>query len=427
MSEKTPNEQTKPKRPQPKSRIMTNEQTVKCYADAWEAKSLGKPIGWSSSLFPQEICAALDIPVLYPESNCASLSARHYGDKLIERAEGSMGVPSGICSYARMNLGYVDSFGDKNYPADPAMPLPDFLLIASNSCTQLRKWFEMLSKRLNIPLFYIDCLYNYYEESPSAHKIQYLRSQIENYISKMEKFSGKKLDPDAFLNAQKRANQNTKLFSEIMRLNANKPAPLDGFDLFNYMSCLVFARCKESSTEILHQLKSEIEEHLANGTTTFRGEREEFRIHWEGIACWPNLSFTLRTLSKYNINANISGYVTAFSDVIYEPGDMDDMARVYQTCSTNSYSAVSLMEKRVKTMKDYQCDGMLCHINRSCKQQVFNILAGRDIVVKELDLPIAFFDGDQSDARAFSEAQYETRIQSLKEIMQERKGASSNA
>lgn len=413
--------QQKPKKPQPLSRIMIKDQTAKIYSDAWEAKSRGEPIAWSTSLFPQEVCAALGVPVLYPESNCAALSARRYGEKFIGHAEGKLGFPSGICSYARINLGYVDTFGNEEFPADPAMPLPDFLLCVSNSCTQLRKWFEILSERLHIPLFYIDCLFNYYEEEPSEYKIKYVRSQIEKYIADLEKFLGRKLDPDKFLEVQKRGVHNTKLFNEIIRLNERKPSPLNGFDLFNYMSCMVFARCTEYTTEILHQLRSEIEEHIANNTSTFKGE-EEYRIHWEGIACWPNLSFTLKTLNKYNVNAVINGYVVAFS-VIYEPGNMDDMARAYQTCSTNSVTAAGLMQKRIKTMKDFGVDGMLCHINHSCKQLSFNIMAGRDMVTEELGVPIAFFDGDQADGRVFSEAQYETRVQSLVEIMRERKGA----
>ena len=37
----------------------------------------------------------------------------------------------------------------------------------------------------DIPLFFIDCLFNYYEEEPAPHRIKYLRSQIENYIKNM--------------------------------------------------------------------------------------------------------------------------------------------------------------------------------------------------------------------------------------------------
>ena len=104
----------KPKKPLPKSRQMMNEQTAKCYADAWAAKKRGEPVGWSTAIFPQEICETFGVPVLYPENNCASVSAKHMGDQFISHSEGELGYPINICSYARLNLGIADTFDDPN-------------------------------------------------------------------------------------------------------------------------------------------------------------------------------------------------------------------------------------------------------------------------------------------------------------------------
>ena len=40
---------------------------------------------------------------------------------------------------------------------------------------------------------------------------------------------------------------------------------------------------------------------------------------------------------------------------------------------------------------------------------------------EQTGVPTIVFDGDQSDPRCFSEAQYETRVDALTEIMEERK------
>ena len=63
----------------------------------------------------------------------------------------------------------------------------------------------------------------------------------------MEEFFGKKFDWDRFEEVQRRSQINVKLFDEIVELNAHKPAPLNGFDLFSYLSCMVIARGKEST------------------------------------------------------------------------------------------------------------------------------------------------------------------------------------
>jgi benzoyl-CoA reductase/2-hydroxyglutaryl-CoA dehydratase subunit BcrC/BadD/HgdB len=412
----------KPKRPLPKSRVMVAAQTAKVYQDAWDAKARGEKIGWSTAIFPQEICETMGIPVLYPENNAAAISAKHLGDDLIAYAEGQMRYPMNICSYARLNLALAEKIQDPEYKtADPLLPSPDFVLLANNSCTQLMKWYEQLSHNLNIPIFFVDCLFNYDEEKPAEHKVTYIRKQIESYIAEMEKFSGKKFDWDKFLEVQKRSQINSKLFDDIIQLNTRVPAPVNGFDFFNYMSCLVLCRGKESTTEIFKQLKLEIEEHIANGTTSFPA-KEEYRVHWEGIACWPNLGHNLKTLKNYGVNAVINGYVTAWN-IVYEPGNLDSMAYAYATSSTNSLTTQTIMNMRSDTIKKFDCDGMLCHVNRSCKMMTFHIFVGRSIVEEQTGVPCSNFDGDQSDSRVYSEAQFETRVQGLVEIMKENKEA----
>ena len=42
---------------------------------------------------------------------------------------------------------------------------------------------------------------------------------------------------------------------------------------------------------------------------------------------------------------------------------------------------------------------------------------------KACDIPVVSFDGDQADPRNFSEAQYDTRVQGLTEIMEANKAA----
>ena len=44
-------------------------------------------------------------------------------------------------------------------------------------------------------------------------------------------------------------------------------------------------------------------------------------------------------------------------------------------------------------------------------------------ITEKTGVPSVIFDGDQTDPRAFSLAQYETRIQALVEMMEERKKA----
>ena len=71
--------------------------------------------------------------------------------------------------------------------------------------------------------------------------------------------------------------------------------------------------------------------------------------------------------------------------------------------------------------KDFKVDGALFHSNRSCKGMDFKQYEIQRKLESELGIPSVIFDGDQTDPSVFSEAQYETRVQALVEMMAERK------
>ena len=122
-----------------------------------------------------------------------------------------------------------------------------------------------------------------------------------------------------------------------------KPAPIGGFELFNYMSAMVCNRGKTSTTAILEQLISEMNEHNKTGLPPSSGAG--VRVSWDGIACWPYLSHNLRTLKKYGINMVASSYGKAGA-IEYE--DLDGMARAYCFASTNGDNATTMLSRRLR-------------------------------------------------------------------------------
>ena len=61
-------------------------------------------------------------------------------------------------------------------------------------------------------------------------------------------------------------------------------------------------------------------------------------------------------------------------------------------------------------------------MNRSCKKWSGNLYELERQLREQAGIPAVMFDGDQSDPRVFSEAQYLTRVQGLVEIMAANKG-----
>ena len=98
------------------------------------------------------------------------------------------------------------------------------------------------------------------------------------------------------------------------------------------------------------------------------------------------------------------------------------MARAYASVG-NNMSAKFQSDMIVDVVKDHNCTGVSYHLNRSCKTMSFLYQEIQDSIAERTGVPYITFDGDQSDPRNFSKAQFETRLQGLAEMMDQRKAA----
>lgn len=387
-----------------------NELLDRHYEEAWEAKRNGRPVGWASSNFPQEFLEAMDLTVCYPENHSTSLSAKHESMKMIERTE-QLGYSNDICGYARVNLGYLEDGESESLN----MPLPDFVVCTNNICTEMIKWFENIAVKCRILMIVFDIPYNSdYEVSDS--RLEYMKEQIPELIGQLEKIAGKKWDPNRFKEVMEISNECGKQWRRASSYFESEPNPINGFEMFNYMALMVCARGRRETVEAIRTLADEMEELYKSGKTTFRGEPRH-RVMMEGIACWPYLKHNYQTLK--NLGCNLCGTVyTETWGRVYE--DLDEMLRSYSVVLDNTNLERSC-DRRVNLAKRAKCDGVVIHMNRSCKAWDGILYEMERRIRKETGLPTMMYDGDQSDPRCYAEQQYETRAQGLREIMEERR------
>ncbi len=109
----------------------------------------------------------------------------------------------------------------------------------------------------------------------------------------------------------------------------------------------------------------------------------------------------------------------ALWDLHYDADDesLHSMAEAYtriyiNTCLSNKVEVLmGIMEKG-------KIDGTIYHLNRSCKLMSFLNVETAEIIKERNGKPYVSFDGDQTDPRVYSPAQYETRVQALVEMME---------
>lgn len=382
------------------------------FADAIEAKKEGKPVAWVSSNFPVEIPETLGLATAYPENQAAGIAARGAGERMCEVAEAD-GYSNDICAYARISMAYAKL---KECP-EQDVAMPDVLLCCNNICNCMIKWYENLAIELNIPMILLDIPFNPDYEVSQA-EIDYVSAQFWDAVHTLENLFDLKWSDDRFKEVTGFSCRSSRAWLDATAQAKYTPSPFNGFDLLNHMAVMVTARGKEAAGEAMEQLLKEYKENHENGTSTYRGE-EKYRVMFEGIACWPYLRATSHGLRDRGINMVTTIYADAFG---FDYHSFDEMIAAY--CSVpNAINLEKSRDKRIKLCKDNNVEGLLVHTNRSCKLWSGFMSEMSRQIGEACGIPVTSFDGDQADPRNFSEAQYDTRVQGLMEIMEANKEA----
>ncbi len=381
------------------------------YKNAIAAKERGEKVAWVSSNFPVEIPETMGIATVYPENQAAGIAARGAGTRMCEEAEAD-GYSNDICAYARISLAYAKL---KSCP-EQDVAMPDVLLCCNNICNCMIKWYENLSRDLNVPLIMLDIPFNPDDEVSDA-QVAYVKGQFLDAIKRLEEITGKKWSDEKFQEVMENSCRTSRAWLAATAMARYTPSPFNGFDLLNHMAVMVTARGKPEAAEAMETLLKEYQENHETGKSTFRAE-EKHRIMFEGIACWPWLRVTSTGLKGRGINMVTTIYADAFG---FDYDSFDNMIRAY--CKVpNAINLETARDKRVKLCKDNSVEGLLVHTNRSCKLWSGFMPEMSRQIGAECGIPVVSFDGDQADPRNFSEAQYDTRVQGLAEIMDSRKG-----
>ncbi len=389
-----------------------NKIAADAYASAIEAKKQGKPVAWMASNFPIEIPETLGIATVFPENQAAAIAARGAGERMCSVAEAD-GYSNDICAYARVSMAYAKL---KECP-EQEVAMPDVLLCCNNICNCMIKWYENLSIELGIPMILIDIPFNTNDEQSQA-LLDYVTAQFWEAVHRLEDMFGVKWTEEKFQEVAACSRRSSQLWLEATEEGRHTPSPFNGYDLLNHMAVMVTARGKEEAGDAMQTLLNEYKQNVAEGKSTFRAE-EKYRIMTEGIACWPYLRVTSKGLKDRGINMVTTIYADGFG---FKYNNFEEMIKAY--CNVcNCINLEKSRDRRVKLAKQANIEGLLVHTNRSCKLWSGFMPEMSRQIGKECNIPVVSFDGDQADPRNFSEAQYDTRVQGLMEIMESNKEA----
>jgi len=397
----------------PSSKELSRVLTEGYLLDARTAHEHGKYVAYTTAVSPVELFVAHDVIPIYPENHAVACLTKRMGTELSLAME-KQGYTSHLCAYARSDLGYRIT----GKSAMGGIPDPDFLLACNAQCFTLTKWFEVLSRKYEVPLFVFDT--PQWIREPGARKeiVKYCVAQLKELIAALEQLTGKKYDYDRLAQVMAYSQQASVLYRRFLDMAAYKPSPISIFDALIHMAITVYLRGTPQAVEYYQILCDEIQAKADQGVGVIADER--FRLYWENLPVWFKFKDHFNLLKSYGANILTSLYVHAWSyefDLAKDP--LETLAENY--CSR--FSNVTLEERAEMALdlfRRYSMNGSIMFVNRSCKAVSFAVYTLKEIITETTGYPALIFESDMGDPRFYSEAQIKTRIEAFLETLQRR-------
>ncbi|HAR96981.1 MAG TPA: hypothetical protein DCR97_13640 [Deltaproteobacteria bacterium] len=392
------------------SKDLSKKITKEYMDEAFHAHDLGKMVGYTTAVSPVELFVAHDIIPIYPENHAVACLSGRMGTELSLATE-SMGYTSHLCAYARSDLGYRKT----GKTATGGIPDPDLLLACNAQCFTLTKWFQVLARKGNVPMFVWDTPEYIKDKKAREEIIKYCVMQLREMIAWMEEVTKRKFDYDRLKEVMKYSAESSLLYKKFLDMAQYKPSPISIFDALIGMAIAVYRRGTQECVEYYQTLVDECQAKVDRGIGVLKNEK--YRLYWENLPVWFKFSDHAKLLGSYGGVILTSLYVHAWSlefDLDKDP--LLAMAEQYASVFSNS-TIEDRADMAVDLFKRYDMNGMIMFMNRSCKAVSFAVPSLRDILVKRTGIPALVFESDMGDPRFYSETQIRTRIEAYFETL----------
>jgi len=362
-------------------------------------------ISWVTSGAPVEFLYAMDVYPVYPENHGALIGASKMGPHFASYAE-AKGFSQDLCSYARSDLGCI--FAGTS-PVG-GLPEPDFLFACNNICNTVVKWYEVLSRIFDVPLFLLDIPFVRKELKESY--IDYVEGQLYEFIDFLEKTYDAEFEEKKFKEVFRLSIEGVKSYGDVLLMGRHKPSPLTCFDAFLNMAPIVCLRGTEVPLVFYGEMREELDERIRNGV--YAVDNEKYRLLWDNIPVW----YRMRWLSEFFIEKNACLVADTYTNAWTALTDMKKRNPIRSLAETyiKIYLNIGLdfMVEKINRLIDlFDVNGVVIHSNRSCKPYSF----GQYEIQKMLDVPSVVIEADMTDSRIFSESQVENRLEAFLETL----------
>jgi benzoyl-CoA reductase subunit B len=414
------------------------------WTGAFNAKRDGRLVCWYEGVAINPLMQAADIAWVHGEAWSALLAARKNEVKAQDAAE-NRGYLKELCSYARTHIGCgvlaqkrseQDTGGSfASALADGALaervPLPDMFISAYPYCSTGQQWDEMLFRLFGkkVPVFNISIPWVWGNQPDSRYlggtefkdATRFIVRQLRECIKFIEERTGRKFDFDKLCEIMSYTKEAGRLRMEAMQLCRAKPAPASFFDWTTSIAPVNFVPGGPEIVDYFRQVKQEIEARIAAKVGTV--PRERYRLFWDGIMNWNRIGWLANKFAGMDAAMVAGRYTHMGFWHEYEHIDVSDplegMAINYLVCPIN-LSAPQMSAQIVRLCREYEIDGLILHVARTCRAFSNPQFLIAEAVKKELGLPVAMIEGDMVDESFYKDELVNSRIEAMLEATESR-------
>ncbi len=411
------------------------------YMDSVKAMQEGKPVAWCmfNVWIGDVVLKAMDVVAVYPENYGAVCAAFGVAEKYLNLAD-SDGIPSHVCGYSRNCLGYtIRMMKELKGQIPPEAPLggmgkPVLLLASSTACDPRYKWFQLLGRYMDVPIWTLDTplpstIEHIMDEKYCERLIMFVTKDLKEFVKFLERLLGKKMDwakLDEIVNATIEMH---KVWFEINELRKAVPCPMHSRDFWSSMPPAIFLLGNpKESVKLYQDLYKEVKYRVDNGIGAI--PEEKYRLMFSEIPPWHSLGF-FEDLAERGWNFVVES-VSYHPPIPLEGLEKveDPLERIvrhfYQSfvlgyvreaikkgIKCQSFSAPYLIWAR-----DYKVDGALFHPLISCRAATTHLYEARELLLNKFKVPSLVVEGDIVDLRVFNAEDALRKAEAFEETMQ---------
>ena len=408
------------------------------YIDTLNASNEGKPTVWAMLNYWEGDLPlkAMGLNIVYPENYSTLLASTGSAEPFLDAAD-SDGYPTHLCGYGRSTIGYsYRMMKDLNGRIPPEAPLggmakPTLLLSSGIICDARFKWFQALGRYFDAPQWVLEMpmmgTAEGTEPDLEGYQVKFLVKELQAFIAFLEKQLGRKMD---WARLEELIDLAVKIHEtnwQISELRKSIPGPMHSTDFWSSMPpSLFFAGDMATALKLYQDMLAEVQERVNNKIAGINYP-EKYRIVFSELPPWHSLKFFDSLAEKgWNFVFESWGYHAPRPlDFSHVSDPLEKLARLSRNfifskhpCALEDGIANPVAEVYLQTAREYKVDGFFLHPLISCRAASAGLRSVQDFLMKRLNVPTLWVEGDIIDKRVFNPQETLARAEAFEQTME---------